>query len=514
MNHASLPSTTDILVAGGGPAGATIARLLAGFGFQVVLLEKRRFPRHQIGESLTPQIFPILDFLGVRAQVEAAGFLRMIGHTVCWGSAQPRTAYYSPDHNRHGFQVWREDFDSLLLRHARTGGVEVIEDLGIESVTLGGAAIVVHTGSGSCTTSFFIDASGHSGILARQGFRQRDATFQTLAVTGYWRDASNPSGIDAANTILETYPHGLVWSVPLHNGLRNVTLLTDWHLGKRIRAAGLASFYHSELRQVSYITRFLANARLAQPLQVFDATWYTSATFAGEQFLLVGDAGLFVDPLSSEGVHKAMASAITGAIVVHTILKRPAAAPAAIQFYQENQRHTYDSHYAESVRYYGEERRWPEAPFWVKRTREQFGVRSSEFGVSNPQSAIRDPQSAILPMRRPTTVGAVRIAADVRIELRPVIEGPFVEVREVVVAPPYPRGVRFLHEVCVPVLLHQVETRPAVADIMTAYLTTPEGRRCRPESVRQVLARLYRENVLVADAAAFTPTAPGETQSD
>ena len=398
MNPTPLPTTTDILVAGGGPAGATIARLLAGFGFQVVLLEKRRFPRHQIGESLTPQILPILDFLGVRAQVEAAGFLRMIGHTVCWGSSQPRTSYYSPDHTRRGFQVWREDFDSLLLRHAQTGGVQVIENLGVESVTLGGSAVVVHTRGGSCTTSFFIDASGHSGILARQGFRQRDATFQTLAVTGYWQDAANPSGIDSANTILETYPHGLVWSVPLHNGLRNVTLLIDWHLGDRIRQSGLESFYRSELQQVSYVTRFLANARLAKPPQVFDATWYTASTFAGEQFLLVGDAGLFVDPLSSEGVHKAMASAITGAIVVNTILKRPAAATAAIRFYEETQRHTYKSHYAESVRYYREERRWPEAPFWAKRT----SVPSSEFRVSSSEFQVPQRQ-------KPTRVNALRI---------------------------------------------------------------------------------------------------------
>lgn len=495
MNHASPPSTTDILVAGGGPAGATIARLLAGFGFQVVLLEKRRFPRHQIGESLTPRIFPILDFLGVRAQVEAAGFLRMIGHTVCWGSAQPRTSYYSPDHTRHGFQAWREDFDSLLLQHARTGGVEVIENLGIESVTLGDAAVVVHTGSGSCTASFFIDASGHSGILARQGFRQRDATFQTLAVTGYWQGATNPSGIDATNTLLETYPHGLVWSVPLHNGLRNVTLLIDWHLGDRIRQTGLAQFYHSELRQVAYVTRFLVNAQLEKPPQVFDATWYTASTFAGARFLLVGDAGLFVDPLSSEGVHKAMASAITGAIVVNTILKRPATATAAIQFYQENQHHTYDSHYAESVRYYREERRWPEAPFWAKRASVssfKFRVPRSEF--QGRRSEVGGPQS-----QKPTRVNALRWAPGATIQQRPVIEGSFVELREVVVAPPYPRGVRFLQEVCVPVLLRQIETRTAVADIMTAYLSTPEGRHCRPESVRQVLARLYQENVLVAD---------------
>jgi hypothetical protein len=323
--------------------------------------------------------------------------------------------------------------------------------------------------------------------LARQHLRRRDATFRTLAVTGYWQDAANPLGIDSANTILETYPHGLVWSVPLHNGLRNVTLLIDWHLGDRIRQSGLESFYRSELQQILYVTRFLANARLAKPPQVFDATWYTASTFAGAQFLLVGDAGLFVDPLSSEGVHKAMASAITGAIVVNTILKRPAAATAAIRFYEDNQRHTYKSHYAESVRYYREERRWPEAPFWATRSSvpaSEFQVPSSEFRVS--------------PLQRPTRVAAVRIAPDVKIKQGPVIEGQFVEVREVVIAPPYPRGVRFLQEICVPVLLRQMDTHTAVADILTAYLSTSEGRHCRPESVRQVLARLYQENVLVA----------------
>ena len=71
-------------------------------------------------------------------------------------------------------------------------------------------------------------------------------------------------------------------------------------------------------------------------------------------------------------------------------------------------------------------------------------------------------------------------------------------MREVVIAPPYPRGVRFLQEVCVPVLLRQVEMYTGVADILTAYLNTPEGTHCRPEAVRQVLARLYQENVLLA----------------
>jgi flavin-dependent dehydrogenase len=493
VDQVPLPTTADILVAGGGPAGATIARLLAGFGFQVALVEKRRFPRHQIGESLTPQILPILDFLGVRSEVEAAGFLRMAGHTVCWGSSQPRTSYYSPDRLRRGFQAWRADFDSRLLVHAQKGGVQVIEGNAVDSITLDGSAVTIHTRSGSCTAAFFIDASGHSGILARHGFRQRDTTFQTLALTGYWNDAVNLSGIDHANTILETYPHGLVWSVPLHNGLRNVTLLIDWQLGNRIRQAGLEQFYHSELRQVSYVTSLLTDARLVQPLQVFDATWYTASTFASERFLLVGDAGLFVDPLSSEGVHKAMASAITGAVVVNTILKRPATANAARKFYEDSQRNTYESHYAESMRYYREEQRWSEATFWAKRGQFQSSVLSPQ--PPSPQS----PQNRVTrSFDGPTQVFALQLAPGAIVEQRPVIEGSFVELREVVVAPPYPRGVRFLQEVCVPTLLRQIGIHSDVADIMKAYLNTPEGRHCRPESVRQVLARLYQEGVLMA----------------
>ncbi|HEV8714128.1 MAG TPA: tryptophan 7-halogenase, partial [Candidatus Binatia bacterium] len=175
----SLPTSTDIIVAGGGPAGATISHLLAGLGYRVVLLEKRRFPRHQIGESLTPSILPLLDFLGLRTRVEEAGFLRMVGHTVCWGSPQPRTSYYSVDHIRRGFQAWRADFDRILLDHARSSGVQVLEGRAVNYVGLDkGAGVTLRTRQGHMEAAFFVDASGHAGVLARQGLRRRDETFQ------------------------------------------------------------------------------------------------------------------------------------------------------------------------------------------------------------------------------------------------------------------------------------------------------------------------------------------------
>jgi len=212
--------------------------------------------------------------------------------------------------------------------------------------------------------------------------------------------------------------------------------------------------------------------------------------------LLVGDAGLFIDPLSSEGVHKAMASAITGAAVVNTILQRPAIAGHAIGFYAEGQKATYNAHYQESARYYREEGRWPDQLFWQRRSQGQ---------VRSPKSEVRSPRSENPGVRNPQAISHVRWASGVTIAPRPVIEGPYVELREAVFAPPYPRGVRFLQDVCVPTLLRAVETHGAVAEVIATYLQSREGKHCPPESVRQVLARLYQEGVLTA-------TAPGESR--
>ncbi len=486
----SLPSTADIVVAGGGPAGATIARLLAGLGFHVVVYEKRAFPRHQIGESLTPQVLPLLDFLGVRARVEAAGFLRMVGHTVCWGSDQPRTSYYSSDHSRQGLQVWRAEFDALLLDHARAGGAAVYERQLVKDVHFHDAGVTVHTGHGYTDARFFIDATGRAGVLARRELRQRDPVFQTLAVSGYWQNAAGPTGVDFANTILETYSDGLVWSVPLHNSLRNVTFLVDWQLGSHIRRSGLSTFYREQVARTPHVAGFLRHAQLALGPWAFDATWHTAITFADKQFLLIGDAGMFVDPLSSEGVHKAMASAITGAAVVNTILRRPAMTAHALQFYDESQRSTYDLHYQQSAQYYQEEQRWPDAPFWQQR------ATSHEPRVTSHE-----------PRTTSTTVSHIALAPETTIALRPAIEGPFVELREAMVTPSYPRGLRFLERVCLPPLLRAVQEHGALERVMRAYLHTPEGRGCPPEAVRQVLARLYQDGALTA-------TAPDESQSD
>ena len=504
------PSSADIVVAGGGPAGATIAQQLARFGYRVTLIEKQRFPRHQIGESLTPNIFPILDFLGIRQQVEQAGFLRMAGHSVCWGSAQPRTSHYSPDQHRRGFQSWRATFDQILLEHARQAGVHIIEGQPVRNVSQNEeSGVSVHYAATGCVQAqFFIDATGHAGIFASQGLRQRDGVFQTLAVSGYWHNAHNPAGVDFANTLLEAYADGLVWSVPLHTGMRNVTLLVDWQQGKTMKQIGLRQFYEAELRKAPYISGFLTQADLARAPEVFDASLYTAHAFASARTLLVGDAGLFIDPLSSEGVHKAMASALTGAVVVNTLLQRPSMHPHAIALYESGQRDTYLNHYRQSAFYYRQEGRWPDRPFWQRRTQHMLSDPEPSIPQSGPQ-----PAAASSSPFDSQPVSHLALASAVSIQNKPVVEGRYVELRPVVVAPRHPSGLRFLSGVNVPTLIQCVQIHAAVPDVVEAYLRYPHGPNGAPDQgrqirqVRQVLAQLYQDGILTA-------ASPGESQSN
>lgn len=492
---------TDIVVAGGGPAGSTIAARLAAFGYRVVLLEKRRFPRHQIGESLTPAILPLLDFLGVRAEVEAAGFLRMAGHSVCWGSAAPRTAYYSPDRRRRGFQCVRATFDRILLDRARQAGVRVLEGQPVRDVAEGPQGVRVRYGQGvRIHAAFCVDATGRAGVCARRGLRQRDTVFRTLALTGYWRHAAGPAGADFANTLLEAYPHGMVWSVPLQTGLRNVTLLIDWHRGAASMRGRLRDFYVAELRHAGYVSGLLSAALLVTGPHVFDASLYTARGFTTRHSLLAGDAGMTIDPLSSEGVRKALASAVSGAAVVNTILRRPAMRSHAAALYDTAQRDTYDDHYRQSVRYHAEEGRWPESPFWQRRRGAPLAEPAAPAASPSGASVAFSPFDA-----RP--VSHLSVAPDAVVREQPVIEGAYVELRPVVVAPRYPRGLRFLSGVDVPRLLECVQTQGAVTDVLAAYRRTP-GRRPtqRAAEVRQVLARLCQDGVL-------RPTGPAGSRS-
>src|SRR5688572_30403437 len=120
----------DVIVIGGGPGGSTAATMLARKGWQVLLFERERFPRDHVGESLLPATLPVLEELGVLPAVQAAGFLPKQGATMVWGKNPAPWSWYFRETNQrypHAYQVWRPDFDQILLDNSRSHGVEVRE---------------------------------------------------------------------------------------------------------------------------------------------------------------------------------------------------------------------------------------------------------------------------------------------------------------------------------------------------------------------------------------------------
>jgi 2-polyprenyl-6-methoxyphenol hydroxylase-like FAD-dependent oxidoreductase len=189
------PARCDVLVIGGGPAGSTMASLLARQGRQVVMLEKCRHPRFHIGESLLPANVPLFKALGVHDQIAAIGMPK-------YG-----VEFVSPQHANHGFvefsqawsdhlpmawQVRRSEFDEVLFRHAQAQGAQVVEDCLVRSVAFDAEGATVHAtmGDGPARTwraRYVVDASGRDTLLARQlGIKQRNPRHNSAAHSG-WR---------------------------------------------------------------------------------------------------------------------------------------------------------------------------------------------------------------------------------------------------------------------------------------------------------------------------------------
>ncbi|HKO59106.1 MAG TPA: FAD-dependent oxidoreductase, partial [Thermoanaerobaculia bacterium] len=131
----------DVIVIGGGPAGSTAATLLAREGYRVALLERERFPRFQIGESLLPYNNDLFDRLGVKDQLVAGDFHPKYGAEFLTGDGKVSYTFRfdrnlpDPQYQR-SFQVKRAEFDHLLLRHAAANGVEVREETQVTAVEL------------------------------------------------------------------------------------------------------------------------------------------------------------------------------------------------------------------------------------------------------------------------------------------------------------------------------------------------------------------------------------------
>ncbi len=323
----------DVLVVGGGPAGATAAALLAERGHRVILVEKDRHPRFHIGESLLPHNLPLLDKLGIRAAVEETSMPKYGIEFVSPFHGKKVTYNFARALDKslpYSFQVRRSTFDHILLKNAGAKGAEIIEDCRVTKIDFpenGHPRIEGRDADGAArrwTAAFVVDASGRDTLLAAQfGFKERNPRNNSAAIFGHFTGARRLPGQAEGNISVVWFDNGWFWFIPLSDGTTSIGAVCPPAFFKN-RGTDLAGFFMNVIASCPEIASRLKDAQLVGSVTATGNYSYDTKYASGGKFILVGDACSFIDPVFSTGVYLAMSAAFRGADAVEACLRYPA----------------------------------------------------------------------------------------------------------------------------------------------------------------------------------------------
>jgi flavin-dependent dehydrogenase len=341
---ASSTKTCDVLVIGGGPAGATAATLLAQKGHRVAVFEKDKFPRFHIGESLLPVNNSLFEQLGVLDQVASIGMVKNAAQFDSMYHGKPQSFYFDRALNRRypfSYQVHRAELDQILLDNCRAKGADVHEETRVTEVDFSDPAMVRATTQGKdgqqqWQARFVIDASGRDTFLAnRFQCKTPHPKHASAAIYGHLEGVERLPGSDAGNITLFWFDHGWFWLIPLKDGITSVGMVC-WPYYLKMRKTDLDTFFWDTVATCPPLAMRMKNAKLTKTVTATGNYSYLSGRMTGDRFLLLGDAFAFVDPIFSSGVLLAMKSAFFGADAVDASLRDPARMPQELERFQKN----------------------------------------------------------------------------------------------------------------------------------------------------------------------------------
>src|SRR5271169_4059133 len=268
-------SVRDVVVIGGGPAGATIAALLAERGEHVVLVEKDRHPRFHIGESLLPFNLPLFERLGVQADIERIGMPKYGAEFVSIYDDRTSGFEFANAWDKgfpYAYQVRRSEFDHILLKNAAVKGATVIEECRVTDIAFppeGGAAASGRDADGQVRrwrAKFLVDASGRDTLLAsRFDIKHRNPKHASAAIFGHFTGARRATGKAEGNIALFWFDHGWFWFIPLADGTTSVGAVCRPHYFKS-RTTDLREFFMATIALCPPLAERLKDATLASPV--------------------------------------------------------------------------------------------------------------------------------------------------------------------------------------------------------------------------------------------------------
>jgi flavin-dependent dehydrogenase len=344
-------SESDVLVIGGGPAGSTMASFLAKKGHSVTVLERAKFPRAHVGESMLPFCYRIFEELGVLDQMKER-FVRKPGVRFIDVDGTTNTAWcfnrHIEDETNLSFQVIRAEMDDVLLRHSESLGVNVLEETRVVDVELGEerSTVIAESADGTrqtFSTRFVVDASGRETFLSN---RMRTKTahpelHRTALSNPFWKGAKFKDTLEQGLiqiVYLGGEKQGWIWAIPLGNDRLSVGVVmnTRYYLDQRnkLRAEGVedwrTALYRQEIATAPFTRDILADADFEGEVAVDGDYSYTCHEKWGSNFCLVGDSSAFIDPIFSTGVFMAMKSSRIASDAVDVRLREGADAAKVV----------------------------------------------------------------------------------------------------------------------------------------------------------------------------------------
>jgi flavin-dependent dehydrogenase len=336
----------DVLVIGSGPGGSTISALLAERGRNVVLIEKSRHPRFHIGESLLPLNMPLFEKLGIAEEIERIGMPKYGVEFISPYHPRPTTFNFADAWDKSfpsAYQVRRSAFDHILFRNAANKGATAIEECRVIDVEFHakGALVTGQHADGreqKWQTNFVVDASGRDTFLAKKfNIKLRNDKHNSAAIFGHFSGAARLPGKDEGNITVFWFAHGWFWFIPLSDGSTSVGAVC-WPAYMKSRTNNPEEFFFDTSALCPPLKERLRDAMLLAPVTATGNYSYQAKRTGGINYLMLGDAFAFIDPVFSSGVFIAMHSAFVGADAIETCLDNPQRAAIALKTYDKAMR--------------------------------------------------------------------------------------------------------------------------------------------------------------------------------